>query len=121
MIKSRFSVGICLLALTACASGQKAAMPTAALAATATGPNVVKVVATEYQFEMPDTLPAGSTLFQFTDNGTQLHHVTIVKFKQGKTLADFTALPPTRRPRLGPCSWAARIRRHRGVARTRTS
>jgi hypothetical protein len=43
---------------------------------------------------MPDSIPAGPTLFRFTDDGKQLHHMTIVKLEQGKTLADFTALPP---------------------------
>ena len=51
-------------------------------------------MAKEYQYEMPDTLSAGPTLFHFTDEGNQLHHVTLVKLEQGKTLADFTALPP---------------------------
>lgn len=57
-------------------------------------PNVVTVVAREYQFEMPDTIPSGPTLFHLTDEGKQLHHVTLIKLEQGKTLNDFTALPP---------------------------
>jgi hypothetical protein len=55
---------------------------------------VVNVVASEYRYEMPDSIPAGPTLFHLTDDGNLLHHMTIVKFEQGKTLADFTALPP---------------------------
>jgi hypothetical protein len=55
---------------------------------------VANVVAKDYQFEMPDSLPAGPTLFHFTNDGSQLHHLTLVKLEQGKTLADFTALPP---------------------------
>lgn len=57
------------------------------------GSNVVNVVAKEMQFEMPDSIPAGPTLFHFTNAGDQLHHVTLVKLEQEKTLADFTALP----------------------------
>ena len=75
-------------------SGNKSMLPTIAHAKKAAGPNVVNVVAKEYQFEMPDTIPAGPTLFHLTDEGNQLHHVTLVKLEQGKTLADFTALPP---------------------------
>jgi hypothetical protein len=48
----------------------------------------------EHQYEMPDTLLAGPTLFHFTDDGKQLHHMTIVKLEQGKTLADCAALSP---------------------------
>ena len=94
MNKTLYFAGISLLALTAYVSGEKALLPSAAHAKTAAGPNVVNVVAREYQYEMPDTLPAGPTLFHFTDDGNQLHHVTLVKLEHGKTLADFTALPP---------------------------
>ena len=94
MNKTLYFAGISLLALTAFVSGEKALLPSAAHAKTAAGPNVVNVVAREYQYEMPDTLPAGPTLFHFTDDGNQLHHVTLVKLEHGKTLADFTALPP---------------------------
>lgn len=98
MIKAWYLAGVTLLALTACAGGDKNTMQSAAPAAKSEGPNIVNVSATEYRFEMPDTLPAGPTLFRFTDNGAQLHHMTIVRFKQGKTLADFTALPPNTPP-----------------------
>jgi len=94
MKKVLYFAGIASFAITAYVSGEKALLPWAAHAATATGPNVVNVVAREYQFEMPDTLPAGPTLFHLTDDGSQLHHVTLVKLEQGKRLADFTALPP---------------------------
>jgi len=60
-------------------------------AATDVGPNVVNVVAKEFQFDMPDTIPAGPTLFRLSNEGHQLHHVTLVKLEQGKTVADFTA------------------------------
>ena len=94
MKKTWYLAGIALFALTAYVSGEKAGLPLAAHAKTMAGPNVVNVAAKEYQFEMPDSLPAGPTLFHFTDDGKQLHHMTIVKLEQGKTLADFTALPP---------------------------
>jgi hypothetical protein len=86
--------GVGLFVLAACQTGGKfAAMPA--------GPNVVNVVAKEYKFNMPDSIPAGPTLFHLTDDGKELHHMTLVKFEQGKTLADFTALPPGPMP-----SWA---------------
>ena len=87
--------GFALFALTAYISVGTTLLPkTADAEITTNGPNVVNVVAKEYKYEMPDSLPAGPTLFQFTDNGNQLHHMTLVKLEQGKTLADFTALPP---------------------------
>jgi len=94
MKRTWYLVGISLFALTTYINGGKALLPSAAHAKSMARPNVVNVVAREYQFEMPDTLPAGPTLFHFTDDGNLLHHMTLVKLEQGKTLADFTALPP---------------------------
>jgi uncharacterized cupredoxin-like copper-binding protein len=94
MKKARFITGMALVALTAYVSGEQAFIPIAAHAQAKAGPKVVNVVAKEYQYSMPSTLPAGPTEFHFTDDGKQLHHMTIVRFKQGHTLADFTALPP---------------------------
>lgn len=64
------------------------------VAGASTGPNVVNVVAKEMLYEMPDSIPAGPTLFHFTNAGNQLHHVTLVKLEDGKTLQDFMSLPP---------------------------
>jgi len=94
MKRAWYLVGISFIALTAYVSGEKTLLPSAAHAETTAGPNVVNVVAKDYQYEMPDSLPAGPTLFHFTDDGSQIHHMTLVKLEQGKTLADFTALPP---------------------------
>jgi uncharacterized cupredoxin-like copper-binding protein len=94
MSKIWYVVRMSFLVLTAYVSGENALLPSAARAEMSVGPNVVNVVAREYQYEMPDTLPSGPTLFHFTDDGKQLHHMTIVKLEQGKTLADFAALPP---------------------------
>lgn len=74
----------------------------AASAAAAAGPNVVDVIATDYRFQMPATLPAGPTEFHLTNRSPQLHHLTLVKLGKGKTFSDFTALPPG----APPPSWA---------------
>lgn len=57
-------------------------------------PNKVNVVAKEFSYEMPDSIPAGPTLFHLTNAGNQLHHVTLIKLEDGKTFKDFMALPP---------------------------
>lgn len=69
--------------------------------ANSAGPNVVKVTAKEFSYEMPESIPAGPTLFHFTNAGDQLHHVTLIKLENGKTFQDFTSLPPGPMP-----SWA---------------
>lgn len=51
------------------AVGAQVAMPTAAYAEAAASPNVVNVVATEFMFDMPDSIPAGPTLFRLSVSG----------------------------------------------------
>lgn len=93
MKKTLFCSGFFSLVVAAVAGWGATLIPMPAYTA-ATGPNIVNVVATEYGYDMPNTLPAGPTLFHLTDAGNELHHMTIIKFEQGKTLADFKALPP---------------------------
>jgi hypothetical protein len=69
--------------------------------AASSGPNVVNVTAKEYSYDMPKSIPAGPTLFHFTDAGNQLHHLTLIKLGAGKTVKDFVSLPPGPMP-----SWA---------------
>ena len=99
MNKKWYVVFVSVLSLTTYFSGGHFLQFPAAYAEAGSGINVVNVVAREYQYEMPDTLPSGPTLFHLTDNGEQLHHVTLIKLKQGKTLHDFTSLPPGPFPR----------------------
>ena len=76
-----------ILALCACVSGAPSAFAAA-------GPHVVNVVAKEYGYEMPKSIPAGPTLFHLTDDGNLLHQMTLIRLKRGKTLADLGKLPP---------------------------
>lgn len=104
MKKVRNFAGIALLALTVCATGEKALAPAVAHARIEARPAVVNVVARDYRFDMPDSVPGGPIRFHFTNDGKQLHHMTLVKLGHGKTLADFTALPPGPFP-----SWAVLV------------
>lgn len=54
-------------------------------------PNLVEVTTSDYAFEAPDEIPAGLTTFRMNAGGSEFHHVQIVKFDDGKTLADFNA------------------------------
>jgi hypothetical protein len=76
------------------------------------GSNVVTVIAREYAFEMPESIPAGLTTFRFLDKGKEPHHLFIMKLENGKKAADmFAALragpgggppPPWMHPVGGP-------------------
>jgi uncharacterized cupredoxin-like copper-binding protein len=57
----------------------------------ADGPNVLTITTTEYAFGMPDTIPAGLTTFRLVNQGKELHHASLVRLRDGKTVADFQA------------------------------
>lgn len=60
------------------------------------GANVVRVVAREYAFDMPESIPAGLTSFILHDAGAQPHHLMLFRLDGGKTLTDaFHALTIT--------------------------
>jgi hypothetical protein len=92
-----------LLALAGALACAKADAPPAEQAAATQPPNVVAVTATEFAYSMPDTLPAGWTSFQMTNSGQELHHMTLVRLAEGKTLDDLMQAMAT----PGPVpSWA---------------
>lgn len=77
-----------------------AAAPVAAAA-----PNVVNIIATDYKFDAPDSIPAGLTTFRMTDSGKELHHATLIRLDSGKTAADFEAGMKTMKPGTPPPGW----------------
>jgi len=73
----------------------------AALSLLATTPDPVRtvtVVARDFAFVAPDTLPAGATNFELKNEGTEFHHLYLVALKDGKTLADLVAFMQTMKP-----------------------
>jgi hypothetical protein len=65
-------------------------------------PNVVTVVANDFAFEAPTEVPAGLTRFVLKGQGKEIHHATIAKLEDGKTVADVMAAFKTPGP---PPSW----------------
>ena len=63
----------------------------AAADSTATAANVVQVVGEDFRFEAPDVIPAGRTEFKFLNKGPALHHMSLVKLNEGKTVDDLRA------------------------------
>lgn len=69
---------------------------------------VVDVSAMDYAFTAPDTIPAGSTTFRFTNAGHEFHHLTIIPLPEGKKIGDLVdstvgeVLPPWIAPVGGP-------------------
>lgn len=52
-------------------------------------PVVVTIHATEFAFTAPKSVPAGTITFRMVNDGKQLHHVSIIRLLNGKTMADF--------------------------------
>jgi hypothetical protein len=55
------------------------------------GPTVVTITATDYAFAGPDTIPAGLITLRLVNQGKELHHASLVRLGDGKTVADFQA------------------------------
>jgi hypothetical protein len=77
------------------------ALALVATAAHAQG-RIVNVTASDFKFEMPDSLPAGLTTFHLMNHGAELHHMQVLRLEQGKTIADFQAAMQTQGP---PPAW----------------
>ncbi len=88
-----------------------AALAASALAVSCTrqGPPVAAVVtftAAEYAFQGPDTVAAGLTTLRLVNQGKELHHASIFKLAEGKTLADFqTAMANVMSGKAAPPAW----------------
>ena len=69
---------VAVVALIACAKPETpAAQPDTA--ATAVAPNTVHVTATDYAFQVADTIPSGVTTFHLMNEGKESHHLVILK------------------------------------------
>lgn len=55
------------------------------------GANVVSIVANDYSFDMPASIPAGLTTMRFSNKGKELHHLYLVKVEKGKKPDDVLA------------------------------
>jgi len=72
------------------------------------GPNVVTITAMDYVFALPDTIPAGLTTLRLVNQGKELHHASLVRLKDGKTVADFqSGLQAAMQSHSPPPAWIA--------------
>ena len=64
---------------------------------------VVTVHASEFAFSAPKSIGAGQTTFRLVNDGKMLHHITILKLEQGKTMQDLEAAMKV--PDAPPPAW----------------
>jgi len=65
--------------------------PAADTPAEAPGPDVVKVAALDYAFQMPAEVPSGWTTFRLANDGEEPHFMVLWKLPEGRTLDDYLA------------------------------
>lgn len=82
---------------TAATSGQAASATAAAPTA-----NVVTITATDYSFDAPAQIPAGLTTLRLVTKGPEMHHATLIKLENGKTVDDFKQAIQKQGP---PAAW----------------
>ncbi|HEU4885829.1 MAG TPA: hypothetical protein VFT45_26570, partial [Longimicrobium sp.] len=73
--------------------------------APAAAPNLVTVTATEYAFSAPATIPAGLTTVRVVSQGTEFHHVQLVRLDPGHTVEELMEHAATRQHEPMP-AWA---------------
>lgn len=64
---------------------------------------VVTVHASEFAFTSPKSIAAGQTTFRLVNDGKLLHHLSVLKLEQGKTMKDLADLMKT--PDAAPPAW----------------
>lgn len=79
-----------IVTAAACAPGNDAAVADTT-PDTAAAPHEIALAAHDYRIEIPDTLSAGATTFRLSNQGSEPHHVFIVKLAAGKTMDDLLA------------------------------
>jgi hypothetical protein len=80
-----------------------------------TGPPTI--VASEFAYEAPDTLPAEETTFKFENVGKQKHIAIFVELLEGKTLEDVNTFIAEEGIGGRPPSWVRLIRKAQGFAK----
>lgn len=109
---SRITPLLAVSGLFACAKTDKApaadsnAAPAAASVTPAPAePPVITIVASNFKYEAPDTIPAGMVTLKLVNKGPELHHVQLVRLTGGKTYADFLVAVKETKPGTPPPSW----------------
>ena len=67
------------------------------------GANSIEIVARDYSYTGPDTIPAGLTELRLVNAGSELHHMQLVRLEEGRTATQFVAAIAAGGP---PPEWA---------------
>ncbi len=82
-------VAIATISLTGCGDRKTAEPKEPVAAAAVPAAHEVTIRARDRAFTAPAEIPAGRVTIRFINDGPELHHVQLIRFGEGKTLADF--------------------------------
>jgi hypothetical protein len=102
-MRHRIPVRVATLVLVAAAA---AACAKKQEQAAAPAPPTVRIIAADYAFTAPDTIPAGVVDVRLVNNGPSLHHVQFVRLGEGKTVDSLLAAMRHPGP---PPAWATLV------------
>ena len=89
----------------------------AALSLAPVKPNLVRIKAHDFAYSLPDSMPAGLTTVEMTNDGKELHHAVFFRLEEGKRLADLLqAMQAHQEPK-----WAVPVGGPNGPAPGRTA
>jgi uncharacterized cupredoxin-like copper-binding protein len=95
-----------MVSSAACTTGDDTAQSdSAADSGVVAAPHEMRVVARDFAYDIPDTVPAGVTTIRLTNQGADMHHFYLVRLAEGKTLDNLLA--ETRGDALPP--WATAL------------
>jgi uncharacterized cupredoxin-like copper-binding protein len=89
------------------------ATPAAPASVSASSSVPVIITATEFKLDLPATIPAGVVTMELRNEGKQLHHAQLVRFEDGKTVADLAQAMKTEGP---PPPWLKFLGGPNGIA-----
>ena len=95
-----------LLGLVASASAVLAGCTSRGTTGAQAAPPAVTITASDNRFEVPAEVKAGVSTIRLVNNGSELHHVQLVKLEEGKTLQDLMAALAAGGP---PPAWARAV------------
>jgi uncharacterized cupredoxin-like copper-binding protein len=88
------------------AVSQAGVAPAAPAAAYDPTSRIATVIAKDFAFEAPDSVPAGWTTFRMLNEGSTLHHMVLFRLDGGKTIADMQAAMKNPGP---PPAWVVEV------------
>jgi len=101
-LAAALAIGGLLVACKSDRQSQPAEQPGESSQAPSSTAHPVTITASDFKFDLPDTIPAGVVAFDLVNQGKEFHQAQLFKLEDGKKMADFAAAMKGSGP---PPSW----------------